>query len=622
MFTNFIYFIVVLLIYTTYLPSEEPRFGPVLSGSSVLFLGLIFSLFVAARFHRLKQRIDRGENFVRLDHQYNALMNRLSIAAIVLFGINIYGLNLVESLALVPIFAGFPTLQAVCCLLVFVAYLSVIWYFAYPAYRQLYGSRVSRRSYVLSNISFSVPVLIPWLVLSGIADLIQALPFETPKRWLETTPGQALFILLFLILVAVTVPVLVQKFWRCRPMERGYHRSRIEALCRRAGIQYRDILYWPIFEGRMITAGVMGLVKRFRYILVTEALLEVLRPEEVEAVIAHEIGHVKRNHLLFYLLFFIGYILLSYAVFDLVIYFIIYTEPLYRFVLDTGFSQAAVTSTLFTMVTILIVLVYFRYVFGYFMRNFERQADCYVYSLFDTAGPLISTFEKITLTSGQSPDKPNWHHFSIRERVEYLLKCERDKRWIFRQDRKIRKSIALYVSAVLVIGVAGYHLNYGEVGKRLSTDFFEKIIQRELQSNPQDPELYTFLGDLYYHRAEHHSAAEAYEKAIQLSPGKPDAHPLNNLAWLYATSEKEDLRNPRQALALAKRAAELSREPHVLDTLAESYFVNGQYRRAVAAGEEALSRSKGDRAHFIDQLEKFRKALNRSGPGRVNTSVN
>ena len=45
MFTNFIYFIVVLLIYTTYLPSEEPRFGPVLSGLSVLFLGLIFSLF-------------------------------------------------------------------------------------------------------------------------------------------------------------------------------------------------------------------------------------------------------------------------------------------------------------------------------------------------------------------------------------------------------------------------------------------------------------------------------------------------------------------------------------------------------------------------------------------------
>lgn len=614
MFTNFIYFIVVLLIYTTYLPSEEPRFGPVISGFSVLCLTLIFTLFAAVRFQRLEQRIARGENFVRLDHHYNALMNRLSIVAIVLFGVHIYGLNLVESLARAPLFSAFPTLQAVGCLLVFVAYLAIIWYFAYPSYRRLYGSRVSRRSYVLSNISFSVPVLIPWLALSTIADLINILPFEFPKRLLETPSGQALFVLLFLILAALTVPVLVQKFWRCKPLEEGYHRSRIEALCRRAGIQYRDILYWPIFEGRMITAGVMGLVRRFRYILVTEALLEVLRPEEVEAVIAHEIGHVKRKHLLFYLLFFIGYMLLSYAVFDLVIYFIIFTEPLYRFVLGTGFSQAAVTSTLFTLVTIVIVLVYFRYVFGYFMRNFERQADCYVYSLFDTAGPLISTFEKITLTSGQSPDKPNWHHFSIRERVEYLLKCERDKRWIFRQDRKIRKSIAVYLSAILVVGLAGYQLNFGAAGKKLSTDFFEKIIQRELRANPADPELYTLLGDLHYHRADHHAAAEAYERAIDLASDEADAHPLNNLAWLYATSEEEGLRNPDQALALARRAAERSREAHVLDTLAESYFVNGLYRQAVAAGEEALSRSKGDKTHFIEQLEKFRQALNRSGP--------
>jgi len=614
MFTNFIYFIVVLLIYSTYLPSEEPRFGPVISGFSVVCLTLIFALFTASRFQRLEQRVTRGENFVRLDHHYNALMNRLSIVAIVFFGVYIYGLNLVESLALAPLFAAFPTLQAIGCLMVFVAYLAIIWYFAYPSYRRLYGSRVSRRSYVLSNISFSVPVLIPWLVLSTIADLINVLPFELPKRLLETTTGQAVFVLLFLILAALTVPVLVQKFWRCKPLEAGYHRSRIEALCRRAGVQYRDILYWPIFEGRMITAGVMGLVRRFRYILVTEALLEVLRPEEVEAVIAHEIGHVKRRHLLFYLLFFIGYMLLSYAVFDLVIYFIIYTEPLYRFVLNSGFSQAAVTSTLFTVVTIVIVLVYFRYIFGYFMRNFERQADCYVYSLFNSAGPLISTFEKITLTSGQSPDKPNWHHFSIRERVEYLLKCERDKRWIFRQDRKIRKSIAVYLSAIVVVGVAGYQLNFGEAGKKLSTDFFEKIIQRELRSNPTDPELYTLLGDLYYHRAEHHAAAEAYERAIDLASGEADAHPLNNLAWLYATSEEAGLRNPVQALVLARRAAGLSREAHVLDTLAESYYINGLYRQAVATGEEALSRSKGDKAHFIDQVEKFRKALKRSGP--------
>ena len=73
-------------------------------------------------------------------------------------------------------------------------------------------------------------------------------------------------------------------------------RSRIENLCQKANFQYADILYWPIFGGRMITAGVMGLMKKFRYILVTKALFHSLEPEEIDAVIAHEIGHIKKKH--------------------------------------------------------------------------------------------------------------------------------------------------------------------------------------------------------------------------------------------------------------------------------------------------------------------------------------
>ena len=289
-----------------------------------------------------------------------------------------------------------------------------------------------------------------------------------------------LYFLIFLIAVAVIGPLLIRTSWRCTSLEPGHMRSRIENLCRRAGLEYADIVYWPIFEGRMITAGVMGLVRRFRYILVTDALLTLLRPEEIDAVIAHEIGHIKRKHLLFYLVFFVGYMLIAYATFDLIVYLIIYTEPVYRFILSAGLSQATVTSVLFTLVTVFIFLIYFRYIFGYFMRNFERQADCYVYTLFDSAMPLISTFEKITLTSGQSPDRPNWHHFSITERVRYLLRCERDKTWITRQDRKIRRSIAVYLAGMAMAGLVGYTLNFGETGQAISANVFERILMREI----------------------------------------------------------------------------------------------------------------------------------------------
>lgn len=605
MFGNFIYFIVVLLIYTTYQPSDASGFTA--AESITLFCGLFLSYAGLTRilFRKLEGRIFTG-NFQRLDHLFTRTVTRQSVLAIVLFAVDIYVLNLVEIVQKLPYLSMFPTAQALIFIAVFVAHLAVLWSIAFDAYQMLYGTRLKRWSYTASNIAVSIPVLLPWVLLSGCADLIRLLPFEPLKRFLASSEGEAVYFFFFLMVVAAIGPLMIQKFWGCRPLPAGYERSRIEALCRRANLAYADILKWPIFEGRMITAGVMGLVRRYRYILVTDALLKLLNPEEVDAVIAHEIGHVKRNHILFYLFFFVGYMLLSYAIFDLIVYAIIYTEPLYRFVIQSGVSQTVVVSTLITLVTIVVFLVYFRYIFGYFMRNFERQADCYVYTLFNTAGPLISTFEKITLTSGQSPDKPNWHHFSITERVKYLVKSEEDRRWVGRHDRKVRRSIAVYAVGMAVMAMIGYSLNFGETGKVLNANLFETVIQREIQERPESPELFGLLGDLYYSRDQYAKAVEAYENAIRL--GSEGAEIFNNLAWLYATCEDAGLRAPARALDLARKASELSSAPHILDTLAESYFVNGQYDAAVRAGERAYETATMDRGYFENQLKKFREA--------------
>ena len=115
----------------------------------------------------------------------------------------------------------------------------------------------------------------------------------------------------------------------------------------------------------MITAGVMGLIKKFRYILVTPSLLKLLEPEEVDAVIAHEIGHIKKKHLLFYLVFFVGYMLLSYVTFDIMIFAIIYTKPVFWFISKTGLSQTSVVSGISSIVIICVFLIYFRFIFGF-----------------------------------------------------------------------------------------------------------------------------------------------------------------------------------------------------------------------------------------------------------------
>ncbi len=605
MFGNFIYFIVVLLIYSTYQPSEETNF----SGIETLFLFITLILFFAwitrIQFRRLEKRLSK-ESFHQLGHKFSATLTRQSIMAIVLFSVDIYGLNLTSFLINIPYLSIIPTFQALLFLGLFVFYLAIVWACAYGPYRMFNTTDLSRRAYILGNISFSIPVLIPWVLLSGIADIINAMPFELPKRFLSTTEGQMAYFLVFLFAIAIVGPAMIQKFWRCKPLETGYYRRRIENLCQKAGMEYANILYWPIFGGRMITAGVMGLIKKFRYILVTGALLQFLEPEEIDAVIAHEIGHIKKKHLLFYLIFFVGYMLVSFATFDMLIYFIFFAEPIYSFLNSIGIEQATVTSSIFSLIIILIFLIYFRYIFGYFMRNFERQADTYVYALFDSAQPLISTLEKIAVTSGQPRDNPNWHHFSIKNRVDYLEKCEADRTWITRHDSKIKKSIAVYLMGILLMGGIGYNLNFGETGKKLNRHFFEKIIQRELDKNPDSPNHYSMLGDLYYSNKNYSKTIKAYEQSIALAPDNPQV--LNNLAWLYATCEVERFRDPKKALKLAEKAAEIEKSPHILDTLAESFYVNSQFEKAVATEMRALDLATKNRTHYENQLAKFKAA--------------
>lgn len=605
MFANFIYIIIVLLIYATHQPLEETNLRAL--ETVLLFLGLIllFAYINRKQFQKLLKETTK-ERFSRLDHLFNLRLTRQSVMAILLFVINIYGLNLPSFLLNVPVLSKIPTIQAMIFIALFIFYLSIIWAYAHETYQRLYSETISKRTYIWSNISFSVPILLPWILLSGVSDLIHALPFNAPKQFLSTTEGQVIYFMVFLLVVAIVSPAMIQRFWRCTPLEEGSQRRQIEFLCRKAKIEYANILHWPIFGGRMITAGVMGLIKKFRYILVTDGLLQYLEPDELEAVIAHEIGHVKKRHLLFYLLFFSGYMLISYATFDLIIYTIVFTEPLLRFITNLGFDQSTLTSVLFSLIIILIFLIYFRFIFGYFMRNFERQADGYVYSLFDNAKPLISTLEKIALTSGQPPDRPNWHHYSIKERITYLQNCEADRTVTIRHDRKLQKSMAIYLLGMLLVAGIGYSLNFGETGRKLGKHLFEKIIVKELDKRPHNPELYKILGDLYYSTENYTGVKEAYEKSISLEPNNPEV--LNNLAWLYATCPDKDLRNPFRALQLAEKAVALAQSPHILDTLAESYYVNAMYTEAIAAEIRALELVKADRSHYEQQLKKFKKA--------------
>lgn len=606
MFANFIYFLVALILYTT---CQHPEGAGGMPGHALVSaLALVGLFFIVCRlaFKRLASRSPLVAG-VSLELRLDRTLSRLSVFALLLFAADLYILKLKLLFAGFRPFELFPTLEALLFLMGFVGYLVIVWTAAWGVQKRFFPGTVTSKSFVLSNISFSLPALLPWFLLSITADIIQILPFDGPREFLATPAGEIIYVLLFLFAVASFGPVMIQKLWGCSSLEQGPIRDRIEALCRSARLGYADILKWELFGGSMITAGVMGLVARFRYILVTPALVTLLSPHEIDAVIAHEIGHVKHRHIHFYLLFFAGYIVCVYALFDPLFMLIYYLKPMSSAASFVGIGQETGSTLVFSLVLILLFLLYFRFGFGFFMRNFERQADTHVYSLLGGAGALINTFYKISRFSRTSPDRPNWHHFSITERIRFLERCEENPALVGRHNRKIRRMVLGYLVAIVLMAIAGYSLNFGAGGEALNRYLAETALLRELEIDPGNADLYTMIGDYYYGKDMFEQAIQAYDNVLRIAPR--NVHALNNLAWLLATCGDPAFLDYEKALELSGKAVAVERAAHVLDTYAEACWLNGREREALEAAEEALDKAPDRPEYYRSQVERFRKRL-------------
>lgn len=604
MFSNFIYFIIVLLIFSTYQPAESRGITPGTSLVLFSFFLAIFTVITKLLFHRFERKIPLGDQYT-LDKKFHKLNLLLSTLAIILLTADIYFLEITALISEIALFRIMPTLQAAFCLLIMMLHLSFIWLFSHSIRKKLYRNEESRTEFIIQNFSFTIPLIIPWFLIAGISDIINILPFTTLKNFIITPVGEVSYLIFIIIALSIFGPVLVQKMWRCKPLEDSSDRRRILSLCEKAGLKINNILSWSVFGGMLITAGVMGIIHRFRYILVTPALLRFLTPEEIDAVVAHEIGHAKKKHMVLYLCFFIGFIFFIGAIFDPLKNAIIYSKPFYLMIVRTGVNQNAAFSAIISTIMITLFFIYFRIIFGYFMRNFERQADTYVYTLMKDAQPLITTFSKIASISGQAPDKPNWHHFSIQQRIDFLEKCEKDRTVIAAHDKKIKGNVFCYMAITLFSAIV-YFIHPGETGIKQDSPYYETAIMHQLRTSPDNPELFRLLGDFYYNFKDYKKAEASYNKVLEIDPNDPWT--LNNLAWLYATCEDKSLRDPERALTFSLMVTAMEKSPETLDTLAESYYINGNYKEAILIEKKILSLSPKNKSYYEEQLKRFQQA--------------
>jgi STE24 endopeptidase len=111
----------------------------------------------------------------------------------------------------------------------------------------------------------------------------------TPEYWWLLAAVSAS---LLLVVMAGLAPVLLLPFfYECRPLQRPELASRLVALAERAGAKVHGVFEWRMGERtRRGNAALTGLW-RTRRILLSDTLLAEHSDEEVEVVVAHELGH-------------------------------------------------------------------------------------------------------------------------------------------------------------------------------------------------------------------------------------------------------------------------------------------------------------------------------------------
>jgi Zn-dependent protease with chaperone function len=597
MFNNIIYFLIVLLVFEISYPENSSQNPFMFDLTMGLACWAILAIYCRNGFRRILL-IDENGQGSGLAARYHALVFRLSIFSIFLFILDVYLFHFKYWLQFIPLANKFTLLQGIPAIALFLAYLSTVWFYAYEAYVHAFQAKLSRRPFIISNVKLNLPILFPWMILTFIYDFITYFQLSGPGGFLDRPVGQMLFFSVFLCILVIFIPSLIQFWWECKPFEPSEKVAQMRQFLKEMGFKYAGLFRWSIFEGRMLTAAIMGFIPRLRYILVTDSLLETLSVEELKAVLAHEVGHAKYKHLAFYVIFLIGYIFLSYGLID-VFTVLLASFPYFIKTVEEGSNTVNTFYMALSVPILLSMFIYFRFILGFFMRNFERQADLYSAVVMGSPFPTINSLEKIGFHGGNIRNIPSWHHFSIKERVDCLMNTIKNPDLIRRHNRFIATAIVLYL--VCTAGL-GYFLNFGPM-KQFLLNKTGNTLQQQALLDPDNITLLQGLAIYYMDTEKDEEAIKTYDRILMLDNNQPVA--LNNLAWLLVTSKDKELKDPPRALSLARKAVEHERTPTFLDTLAEAYWANGSTDKAVETIKEAIRLEKGDAKYYKKQLEKF-----------------
>lgn len=435
-----IYIIVAAVLIASSAPAIErsATFHPLAAAAATLGFVLLYGILVVvtgkeplrkAKLHAIfEQKAGRG--YIRM-----VLLHRLLIVAT--YAAQVYLVRwpqfVYDSLALRAV----PIADDLLVLSPFLVMLLVSWVPVYQIDRAVHHSDWTFGEYVLFQARHSVAIVIlPWfLFVSGfdLAGLVLQERIQDPNVYWPIAAGMV-------VILYFSAPLGLRYLWYTESLPAGGLRSRLYALCEKAKLRCRDILIWHTGAGQIANACIAGIWHKVRYVFLTDRLLSMLSPGEVEAVFAHELGHVKHRHMLYYIWFTVNFVLFHTVVEDAL-------AP--HLDLAGSMQIPVVFATAF---------LYWYVFFGFVSRRLERQADVFAARAIGSVDAVISSLQTINVVNGSRRSGRSWRHFSMANRIHFLqaMKQDIDVELRFRRDL-----ICIYLLTLLVTATCGaYVLRY------------------------------------------------------------------------------------------------------------------------------------------------------------------
>ncbi len=225
------------------------------------------------------------------------------------------------------------------------------------------------------------------LAFAAIAvELIYFLLRQSPQRWWII--AWAVFLGLMVLLAQLAPVVLFPLFYKFEPLENEELKRRLTILGERAGTRVRGIYRWHLSEkSKKANAALTGLGATRRIIL-ADTLLDNYSADEIEAVLAHELGHHVHRHILKSILVQAGITFVGFWL----------ANEVLRYAVDTRhwFETMSDFANLPLLVLVAAVLSFLLMpALNAYSRFNEREADRYCFRSVASVGPFISSMNKL-----------------------------------------------------------------------------------------------------------------------------------------------------------------------------------------------------------------------------------